>query len=102
MFGFDGETEGFISILKTIEANDKSGKLTHKEIRAYARCMLALFPGFNISTKSIRSEIKILLACLSASGIPHYDRSFLASRILKLLEDEENTLRQQEGVEEFF
>ncbi len=89
MFGFDGSEEGFATILRKISTNDELQKLTHKEVRAYARCLLALLPNLIICPNQ-REEIKTLLASMSSSGIPHYDRSFLASRILKLLEIEAN------------
>ncbi|BAY15723.1 hypothetical protein NIES21_15420 [Anabaenopsis circularis NIES-21] len=86
MFGIDfegsDEIEGLQAILKRIASNDESGKLTHKEIRAYARCMLPI-----VSYITGNREIQLLMAALSASGLPHYDRSFIASKILKLLEE---------------
>ncbi|MBN3940758.1 hypothetical protein [Nostoc sp. NMS9] len=85
MFGFNGETKGLKIILEGIACNHNSGKLTHKQVRAYARCMLAIFKALSIDTE-LEAEIKILLFSLSANGIPHYDRSFIASRILELLE----------------
>ncbi|MEH2214282.1 hypothetical protein [Nostoc sp.] len=85
MVGFDGDTEGLKIILERIASNDDLGKLTHKEVKVYARCMLAIFEALNIATK-LRSEIKLLLFMLSATGINHYHRSFIASRILILLE----------------
>lgn len=100
MFGFDGDTNGLKIILERIASNDDSGKLTHKEVRAYARCMLAIFENLNIDTK-LEEEIKFLLATLSKSGIPHYDRSFMASKILKLLE-QNATLKTQEVSNEHF
>lgn len=101
MFGFDGETEGLVSILQIIQANDELGKLTHKEVRAYARCLLNIVDEFKIYG-SIKAEIKILLAALSSSGLPQYDRSFLASRILRLLEDQQLELSEQSAREDFF
>ncbi|MEH2316180.1 hypothetical protein [Nostoc sp.] len=100
MFGFDGETEGVRIILERIVSNDDSGKLTHKKVRAYARCMLAIFENLRIDTK-VEAEIKLLLAALSVSGIPHYDRSFMASIILELLE-ESASLKTQEMSSEHF
>ncbi|MDZ8067755.1 MAG: hypothetical protein RMY64_19385 [Nostoc sp. DedQUE08] len=100
MFGFDGDTKGLKIILNRIASNDDSGKLTHKEVRAYARCMLAIFEFLKIDTE-LEAEIKILLAALSGSGIPHYDRSFLASSILELLE-RNDLLKIQETSKEYF
>lgn len=98
MINFSDEIRGFISILRKIELNDKSKKLIHKEIRAYSRCLLAVYTNLSIS-ESIKPEIKILLISLSASGLAQYDRAFLATRILKLLEDEELSLLDKEGEE---
>ncbi|MEH2260732.1 hypothetical protein [Nostoc sp.] len=100
MFGFNGETKGLKNILERIACNDDSGKLTHKEVRAYARCMLAIFEALSIDTE-IEAEIKILLFSLSASGIPHYDRSFIASIILELLERNDKLKIQQMSTEHF-
>ncbi|NDJ20932.1 hypothetical protein GS682_04590 [Nostoc sp. B(2019)] len=85
MFGFDGEIDGFKQILERIAANPDEGGLTHKEVRAYARCMLPLVSVMHLD--KFESEIKLLLVAISASGLPHYDRSFLASKILNLLEE---------------
>ena len=87
IFGFDGDIRGFQSILRRIEeTTEKNGTLTHKEIRAYARCLLKILPILQLPEKLIL-EITILLAALSMSGLPLHDRSFLASRILKLVDD---------------
>ena len=94
IFGFDGDTSGFKYILKRIALNDKdvvdggtSPKLTHKNVRAYARCLLVLLPCLLIQT-CLEQEVRCLLAMLASPGLPHYDRSFLASRILQLLKKE--------------
>jgi hypothetical protein len=87
MFGFDGEIKGFKSVIERIENNSETGKLDHKEVRAYARCMLKILPELNINSRFI-PEIQTLLAAISVSSLPHYDRSFLASRILELLKDD--------------
>lgn len=100
MFGFDGDIRGLEIILQRIASNDELGKLTHKEVRAYARCMLAIFKNLSIDTR-LEPEIKILLAALSTSDIPHYDRSFIASRILKLLEENATFKTQQASLEHF-
>ncbi|MBN3993900.1 MAG: hypothetical protein HWQ36_26300 [Nostoc sp. NMS2] len=87
IFGFDGDIRGFQSILRRIEeTTEQNGNLTHKQIRAYARCLLKVLPMLDLPEKLI-IEITILLATLSVSGLPLYDRSFLASRILKLVDD---------------
>ena len=103
MSGFSDEIRGLISILKEIEANDESGKFTHKEVRAYARCLLAIFLEFSFSD-SVEPEIKVLLKALSSAGLPHYDRSFLASRMLKLVEDmeHERSLKSSQTGEDVF
>jgi hypothetical protein len=89
-FGFDGNTEGFKKILSRIADNHDGGKHNHKEVRAYARCLLRLLSKFNCNLK-VRSEVEVLLVALTASGLPHYDRAFLAICILKLLEDSANS-----------
>ena len=89
-FGFDGNTEGFEKILSRIALNHDSGKHNHKEVRAYARCLLSILPEINCNS-NVKSEVQILLAALSASGLPHCDRAFLAQRILELLEDSANS-----------
>ncbi|WP_445631575.1 hypothetical protein [Nostoc sp. DSM 114167] len=100
MFGFDGDTKGLKTILKRIASNDDSGKLTHKEVRAYARCMLAIFEFLRIDTE-LEAEFKILLAALSGSGIPHYDRSFIASKLLELIERNDKLKIEQISNEHF-
>lgn len=85
MFGFDGNNQGFEQILRKIASNDEQQKLTHKDIRAYARCLLIALPELNMCAK-LKPEVEIMLAVLSAARLPHYDRSFLAKQILKLLE----------------
>ncbi|BAY10284.1 hypothetical protein [Calothrix sp. NIES-2098] len=103
MFGFDGNTKGFKTIIERIAKNDEStdfGKLTHKEVRAYARCMLPLVPHMNVKL-NLEPELTILLTSLSASGLPHYDRSFIAARILKLLEESDRLRREEPGDESF-
>jgi len=89
-FGFDGNTEGFKQILSRISDNHDGGKYNHKEVRAYARCLLCLLPEITINL-NVKPEVQILLAALTASGLPHYDRAFLATCILKLLEDSANS-----------
>jgi hypothetical protein len=84
MFGFDGELSGIESILTRIAMNNGSGEFTHKEVRAYARCILKMLPELSI-TASRKPQIQFLLAVISAFGMPHYDRSFAAQEILKLL-----------------
>ncbi len=83
-FGFDGNTEGFEKILSRIADNHDGEKHNHKEVRAYARCLLSILPEINCNS-NVKSEVQILLAALSASGLPHRDRAFLATCILKLL-----------------
>ncbi len=61
-------------------------ELTHKEVRTYARCLLNILPEINIDF-DVKPEVEILLASLSAAGLPHYDRAFLARRILELLKN---------------
>ncbi|MDZ7956538.1 MAG: hypothetical protein RMY34_01290 [Aulosira sp. DedQUE10] len=95
MFGFDGDTKGFKEIMARIAANpgEGMGALTHKEVRAYARCMLPLVTFLKIKV-SFEPEFKTLLAALSAGRIAHYDRSFIAAKILKLLEENDSLWRE--------
>lgn len=86
MFGFNGDIHGFKSILFMIAKNEeKQLILTHKEVRAYARCLLKILPEIDIRS-NVKPVIQTMLATMSLGGLPHYDRAFLAERILKLLE----------------
>lgn len=85
MFGFDGSTKAIVHFLQQIKDNEHGEKLTHKEVRAYARLMLNLLPNLQIDDDE---QIQVLLAAISSSGLPHYDRSFAAEQILKLLEEQ--------------
>ena len=85
MFGFDGNLDGFEKIIHRIANNKNGEELTHKQVRAYARCFLLISNEIIIGFDG-KCEIQILLVALSAYGLPHYDRAFLAKRILKLLE----------------
>jgi hypothetical protein len=89
-FGFDGNTEGFKEILSRIADNHDGGKHNHKEVRAYARCLLHILPGIDFH-RSVKPEVQILLAALTVSGLPHRDRAFLAACILKLLSESANS-----------
>ncbi|MBW4477863.1 MAG: hypothetical protein KME54_25955 [Tolypothrix brevis GSE-NOS-MK-07-07A] len=89
-FGFNGNTEGFEKILSRIADNHDGGKHSHKEVRAYARCLLSVLPEINCG-EGVKPEVQILLAALTASGLPHYDRAFLATCILKLLSESVNS-----------
>lgn len=88
IFGFDGNIKGFQHIICELASNDESLKLTHKEVRAYARCLLKILPETGINFK-IKPQIETMLVAISISGLPHYDRAFLAKQILKLIEDTE-------------
>ncbi|MHC5751504.1 MAG: hypothetical protein ACYTXF_12950 [Nostoc sp.] len=85
MFGFDGSTKAIVSFLEQIRDNKEGEKLTHKEVRAYARLILNLLPNLQVDDEE---QIKVLLAAISSAGLPHYDRSFAAGQILKLLEEQ--------------
>jgi hypothetical protein len=89
-FSFDGNIEGFKEILSRVADNHDGGKHNHKEVRAYARCLLSILPEINCGF-SVKPEVEILLAALTTSGLPHSDRAFLANCILKLLEDSANS-----------
>ncbi|MEH1824465.1 MAG: hypothetical protein V7L22_03700 [Nostoc sp.] len=86
MFGFDGSTKAIIHFLQQIKDNKEGDKLTHREVRAYGRLILNLLPVLHIDDEE---QVKVLLAAISSSGLPHYDRSFAAEQILKLLEEQE-------------
>ncbi|MHC5768942.1 MAG: hypothetical protein ACYTXI_25630 [Nostoc sp.] len=96
MFGFDGSTTAIVSFLEQIKRNKEGDKLTHKEVRAYGRLMLALVPDLSVDRPE---EIKLLLAAMSTAGLPHYDRSFAAAQILKLLEECEQRKYNSSGAE---
>ncbi|MEH1916989.1 hypothetical protein [Nostoc sp.] len=85
MFGFDGSTKAIVSFLEKIKDNKEGDKLTHKEVRAYGRLMLALLPNLQVDDDE---QIQLLLAAISSAGLPHYDRSFAAEQILKLLDEQ--------------
>ncbi len=86
MFGFDGSTKAIIYFLQQIQNNKEGERLTHKEVRAYGRLILNLLPVLQIDNEE---QIQLLLAAISSAGLPHYDRSFAAEQILKLLEEQE-------------
>ncbi|MBE8990641.1 hypothetical protein [Nostoc sp. LEGE 12450] len=86
MFGFDGSTKAIVHFLQQIKENEHGDKLTHKEVRAYGRLMLNLLPNLQVDNDE---QIQILLAAMSSSGLPHYDRSFAAEQILKLLQEQQ-------------
>ncbi|MEH2374019.1 hypothetical protein [Nostoc sp.] len=86
MFGFETSNKAIVPLLEQIKNNKEGEKLTHKEVRAYARLMLNMLPALVLDDEK---EINFLLAAISSSGLPHYDRSFAAEQILKLLEQEE-------------
>ncbi len=85
MFGFDGSTKAIAHFLEQIKDNKEGDKLTHKEVRAYGRLMLNLLPALQVDDED---KIQTLLASISSAGLPHYDRSFAAEQILKLLEEQ--------------
>ncbi|MBN3907679.1 MAG: hypothetical protein HWQ35_14295 [Nostoc sp. NMS1] len=74
-----------VHFLEQIKTNKEGDKLTHKEVRAYGRLMLNLLPNLQVDNDE---QIQVLLAAMSTSGLPHYDRSFAAEQILKLLEEQ--------------
>lgn len=78
---------GFVQILKRIEDNvEPNLKLTHKDVRAMARCLLVCRQDLSLPSKR-NDEVWILVLALSKSGLAHYDRSFLASQILQILDE---------------
>lgn len=77
---------GFIQILKRIKENvEPNLKLTHKQIRAMARCLLVCRDEVWLSKRN--DEVWILVLALSKNGLAHYDRSFLASQILQIIDE---------------
>ncbi|BAZ50147.1 hypothetical protein NIES4103_27610 [Nostoc sp. NIES-4103] len=104
MFGLtldrEDELQGLKTILERIADNDDGKNLTHKQVRAYARCMLTLVPELQIEF-SLRPEFQILMAALSTSGLPHYDRCFIASRLLELLAKSSDLKKQALSSESF-
>lgn len=95
MFGFDGSIKAIVHFLEQIKENKEGDKFTHREVRAYARLILNLLPVLPIDDEE---QIKFLLASMSNSGLPHYDRSFAAEQILKLLnEQEQRKLHSPDG-----
>lgn len=97
MFGFDGSTKAIIHFLQEIKNNKEAEKLNHQEVRAYARLILVLLPSLQVDDRTDR--IKTLLAAISSAGLPHYDRSFAAEQIIKLLEKQEEDRVNSSGGE---
>ena len=93
IFGFDGNLSGLKSIMLRIKENNNLA-LTHKEIRAYARCLLALQATF---PTDIKAELTTLIAALSQSKLAHYDRSFIASKVLIIVEEYERTTKEKKS-----
>lgn len=90
MNGYNHKIEGFKIIMSRVAGNYDLQKLTHKEVRAYARCLLKIIPELTLDYKA-KAEAEILLSAISVGGLAHYDRSFLARRILKILEENANS-----------
>lgn len=88
MFGFNGGLQGILGfrrIINEIVDNRDGYKFTHKRVRAYAKCLLVLVPCLDVSSYQ-QAQLAVLLASMSAKGLPHYDRSFLAEELLKILD----------------
>mgnify|MGYP001801580091 CR=1 FL=1 len=85
--------EGFKSILQRIKSNSTEDlKLTHKEVIALATSLLNLIESDDIAPLGFHhrdSEVAVLLAWLSAKGLNHYYRSFLAKEILAIIHEGE-------------
>lgn len=73
---------GLRTILKRIEENEEGKDLSHNEVRAFARCFLAIAKAEN------RSDHIVLLTAMAARGLAHYDRSFLAKQLIELIDKE--------------
>lgn len=99
MFGFDGSPKAIVHFLEQIRDNREGSKLTHKEVRAYGRLMLALVPELSVDHPE---RIKFLLAAMSTAGLTHYYRSFAAAQIIKLLDESENRRSLSSSSEENF
>lgn len=54
--------------------------------------MLNLLPSLHIDEEE---KVQVLLAAISSAGLPHYDRSFAAEEILKLLEEQKQQEQQR-------
>ncbi len=102
VYALDGDISGFKIILEKLSKNDENHQLifTHKQVRAYARCLLNVLPALPFSLKE-EQEIKLLLVCISSSGLPHYDRAFMATKVLELVKIFEES-RATEKQDEFF
>jgi hypothetical protein len=99
MFGFDGSLEAFTWLMDEIADNKDGCKFSHKKVRAYARCLLALAPWLDCGDFR-QKQIALLLASMSVKGLPHYDRSFLAAELSKILHkaiEESNSKRDEYG-----
>lgn len=91
---------GFVDILYRISINNGADlKYTHKEVRAYARIFLVCLDELSLSGKS--SEVAVLLVALSKYGLPHRDRSFIASQVFEIIKEieRENNQRKFEDSE---
>lgn len=85
---------GFVDILYRISINNGADlKYTHKEVRAYARIFFVCLDEMSLSGKS--SEVAVLLVALSKYGLPHRDRSFIASQILEIIKEIERENNQR-------
>ncbi|WP_144052421.1 hypothetical protein [Anabaena sp. PCC 7108] len=91
---------GFERILEDISKNNEHNLLyTHKEVRCLARSFIAFLQSPDwCEICRYDKEIKILLVSLSCRGINHYDRAFLAERIIEYLKQE----RQYQTSEDCF
>lgn len=86
------EIESYIRILYRIRDNGNTNypsTFTHKQIRVYLECMTDLWEKMELLDTNkadyLQPEIKFLLAALSCR-ISHEKRTFLAERLIELLE----------------
>jgi hypothetical protein len=77
MLDFNSNTQGFAKILTRIANNYDGGKHTHKEARAYARCLLQVLSEITIDF-NVKPEVQILLTALTVYGLPHYSLCFFS------------------------
>ncbi|MEH2381131.1 MAG: hypothetical protein V7K27_19965 [Nostoc sp.] len=86
MFDSSAQIKAMTHFLKQIANNKEGSPLTHKEVRAYARLMLRVVPDLFLDHTE---PVQFLLMAMAASGLAHYDRSFAAKQIIKLLDESE-------------
>ena len=71
---------GLKAILKQLSTNckDTTYCLTHKEVRAYAKCLLVSLTQIDMSPET-RQKMRVLLVCMSSGGLS-IDNRFIKNR----------------------